>query len=121
MKSAFGTTLNDVVMAVSGSALRRYLEGKGALPSEPLKAMVPVSVRSESQKRDYTNRVTQVVAELATELADPVAAAAPDPQRDEVGQAHAAGDARGAAHRLDRGARRPRCSRRRRGSPRARR
>jgi diacylglycerol O-acyltransferase / wax synthase len=73
VKSAFGTTLNDVVMAVSGSALRRYLEGKGVLPNEPLKAMVPVSVRSESQKHEYTNRVTQVVAELATELADPVA------------------------------------------------
>ncbi|HKA15339.1 MAG TPA: wax ester/triacylglycerol synthase family O-acyltransferase, partial [Myxococcota bacterium] len=73
VKIAFGTTLNDVVMAVSGSALRRYLEGKRALPSEPLKAMVPVSVRSESQKRDYTNRVTQVVAELATELPDPAA------------------------------------------------
>ena len=72
VKTAFGTTLNDVVMAVSGSALRRYLESKRALPSEPLKAMVPVSVRAESEKHDYTNRVTQVVAELATEIADPV-------------------------------------------------
>jgi diacylglycerol O-acyltransferase / wax synthase len=73
VKSAFDTTLNDVVMAVTGSALRRYLEDKDALPSEPLKAMVPVSVRSESQKQEYTNRVTQVVSELATEIADPVA------------------------------------------------
>ena len=73
VKGAFGTTLNDVVMAVTGSALRRYLQDKDALPSEPLKAMVPVSVRSESQKQEYTNRVTQVVSELATEIADPVA------------------------------------------------
>jgi WS/DGAT/MGAT family acyltransferase len=73
VKGAFETTLNDVVMAVTGSALRRYLEDKDALPSEPLKAMVPVSVRSESQKQEYTNRVTQVVSELATEIADPVA------------------------------------------------
>jgi WS/DGAT/MGAT family acyltransferase len=73
VKDAFGTTLNDVVMAVSGSVLRRYLEDQKALPTEPLKAMVPVSVRSESQMHDYTNRVTQVVAELATEIADPVA------------------------------------------------
>jgi diacylglycerol O-acyltransferase / wax synthase len=73
VKNAFGTTLNDAVMAVSGSALRRYLEDRGALPDEPLKAMVPVSVRAESEKRDYTNRVTQVVADLATELVDPVA------------------------------------------------
>ncbi len=73
VKKAFGTTLNDAVMAVSGSALRRYLEDRGALPAEPLKAMVPVSVRTESQKQEFTNRVTQVVAELATEIADPVA------------------------------------------------
>jgi len=72
VKSAFGTTLNDAVMAVSGSALRRYLEERGALPSEPLKAMVPVSVRTESQRHEFTNRVTQVVSELATEVADPV-------------------------------------------------
>ncbi len=72
VKDAFGTTLNDVVMAVSGSALRRYLESKNALPNEPLKAMVPVSVRSESQKQEFTNRVTQVISELATEIADPV-------------------------------------------------
>jgi WS/DGAT/MGAT family acyltransferase len=73
VKSAFGTTLNDAVMAVSGSALRRYLEDRGALPAEPLKAMVPVSVRTDSQKHEFTNRVTQVVSELATEIADPVA------------------------------------------------
>jgi WS/DGAT/MGAT family acyltransferase len=73
VKSSFGTTLNDAVMAVSGSALRRYLEDRGALPSEPLKAMVPVSVRTDAQKQEFTNRVTQVVAELASEIADPVA------------------------------------------------
>ena len=36
MKSVFGTTLNDVVMAASAGALRRYLRAKGALPDEPL-------------------------------------------------------------------------------------
>ena len=72
VKKAFGSTLNDVVMAVSGSALRRYLIEKNALPDEPLKAMVPVSVRTEAQKHEYTNRVTQVVSELATDIEDPV-------------------------------------------------
>ena len=71
VKTAFGTTLNDVVMAVTGSALRRYLEDKGALPSEPLKAMVPVSVRSETEKATYSNRVTAVLADLATDVEDP--------------------------------------------------
>jgi len=72
IKNAFGTTLNDVVMAVTGSALRRYLELHGELPVDPLKAMVPVSVRTESQKNEYTNRVTSIIAELATDEKDPV-------------------------------------------------
>jgi WS/DGAT/MGAT family acyltransferase len=73
VKSAFGTTLNDVVMAISAAALRRYLESKDALPDTPLVAMVPVSVRSAEQKREFTNRVTMVLAELATDEEDPVA------------------------------------------------
>ena len=72
MKRAFGTTLNDVVMAVTGAALRRYLESHNELPADPLKAMVPVSVRTKAQASDYTNRVTSVVAELATDEKDPV-------------------------------------------------
>jgi len=73
VKSAFGTTLNDVVMALSSSALRRYLLDKNALPDAPLVAMVPVSVRSTDQKHEFTNRVTSILAELATDEADPLA------------------------------------------------
>src|ERR1700682_4811950 len=46
IKRAFGVTVNDVVMALCGSALRRYLIEHDALPSGPLIAMVPVSIRS---------------------------------------------------------------------------
>ena len=73
VKSAFGTTLNDVVMAISAAALRRYLLDHGELPDAPLIAMVPVSVRSEAQKHEFTNRVTSILAELATDEEDPVA------------------------------------------------
>ncbi len=72
VKQAFGTTLNDVVMAVTGAALRRYLESHDDLPEEALKAMVPVSVRQESEAEVYSNRVASVVAELATDEKDPV-------------------------------------------------
>lgn len=71
VKSAFGVTVNDVVMALCAGALRRYLVDHDALPADPLIAMVPVSVR-EAGDTEYTNRVTGVVCSLHTDRADPV-------------------------------------------------
>ncbi len=73
VKSRLGVTLNDVVMAVSGAALRSYLQERGELPVDPLIAMIPVSVRNESEKNEYANRVTSILGELATDEADPIA------------------------------------------------
>lgn len=72
VKRALGVTLNDVVMGVSSAALRNYLLERGELPEGPLIAMVPVSVRSESEKNQYANRVTSILGELATDEADPI-------------------------------------------------
>jgi diacylglycerol O-acyltransferase len=72
IKNALGVTLNDVVMAVCAGALRRYLEAHDALPSEPLVAMVPVSIRSGDETDKWTNRVSGLVARLPTDVDDPV-------------------------------------------------
>lgn len=73
IKDAFGTTFNDVVLAVAGGALRRYLEGRSELPDKSLLATVPVSVRTEEQKAVVgTNRVSAMFSTLATDVADPV-------------------------------------------------
>ena len=42
---ALNATVNDVVLSMSGGALRRYLLDHDALPEEPLTAMTPVSFR----------------------------------------------------------------------------
>ena len=42
IKKATGTTVNDVVLAVSGGALRAYLDERGELPESSLLATVPV-------------------------------------------------------------------------------
>ena len=73
VKEAFGTTINDVVMALCSGALRRYLQARGELPSDPLIAMVPVSLRTGDAADPFSNRVSGVFAPLATNLADPVA------------------------------------------------
>lgn len=67
-----GATVNDVVLAISGGALRRYLEGRGELPESSLLASVPVSVHGTSTKSSGTNKVSSLFAKLGTDIADPV-------------------------------------------------
>lgn len=65
-----GSSVNDVVLAVVGGALRRHLGGD--LPAAPLVAMVPLSVRRKGDRGAGGNRVTTMSISLATDLAAPV-------------------------------------------------
>jgi WS/DGAT/MGAT family acyltransferase len=67
-----GVTVNDVVLALASGALRRYLARHGGAPARPLVAAMPVSLRAAGDQ-DYTTRATMVLANLATDLADPLA------------------------------------------------
>lgn len=71
IKQAAGSTLNDVVMSVCSGALRRYLLRKGVLPEQSLTAMVPVSVRTGQEQELYSNHVSSMLSELATDTPDP--------------------------------------------------
>ena len=72
IRRAFGCTFNDVVMALCSGTLRRYLQAHDCLPTEPLIAMVPVSVRTGAEEDTFQNRVSGLLADLATNEADPV-------------------------------------------------
>jgi WS/DGAT/MGAT family acyltransferase len=72
IRRAFGCTFNDVVMAVCSGTLRRYLDKHDCLPEESLIAMVPVSVRTGSEDDSYQNRVSALLADLATNEPDPL-------------------------------------------------
>ncbi len=71
VKNAFGMTVNDVVMALTATALRRWLLDHDALPATPLVAAVPVSIRTEDERGEGGNQVSVMLAELPTHLADP--------------------------------------------------
>jgi diacylglycerol O-acyltransferase / wax synthase len=73
VRKTFAVTINDVVLALSATALRRYLEDTNDLPTDPLIAMVPVSIRSGTESDAYSNRVSVVLSSLHTDLADPLA------------------------------------------------
>ena len=71
-KAVEGATVNDVALAVLGGALRAYLEAAGELPEASLRAMTPVSVRTEAEKSALGNQVSAMVVSLSTDVADPV-------------------------------------------------
>ncbi|VBA57283.1 WS/DGAT/MGAT family O-acyltransferase [Mycobacterium attenuatum] len=72
LKDATGSTVNDIVMAICAGGLREYLLAHDTLPDRPLRAMVPVSIRTGDEADPWTNRVSAIVAELPTDCADPV-------------------------------------------------
>jgi diacylglycerol O-acyltransferase len=72
IKNATGTTVNDVVLAVAGGALRSYLLDRDELPSSSLLATVPVSVRSSSKRTTGANKVSALFAKLGTDTEDPL-------------------------------------------------
>ena len=67
-----GATVNDVVLALSGGALRRYLQDRGELPDTSLLASVPVSVRNESTRTGGRNKVSTIFCRLGTDVEDPL-------------------------------------------------
>jgi WS/DGAT/MGAT family acyltransferase len=72
IKDAAGVSLNDVVLAACTGALRRFLQSRGeAVDGLMLRALVPVSVRSEDERGHLGNRVSMMTAELPVGLADP--------------------------------------------------
>ena len=74
VKDARGVTVNDVVLAVCGGALRHYLEERGELPDRTLTASVPVGVTTpDGDAASVLGNTTSVFgATLATDVADPL-------------------------------------------------
>jgi diacylglycerol O-acyltransferase / wax synthase len=65
-----GATVNDMVLAMSAGALRRYLLDHDALPDEPLVAMVPVSLKTRGADDSAGNAVGAILCSLGTHLDD---------------------------------------------------
>ncbi|MEE4191460.1 MAG: wax ester/triacylglycerol synthase family O-acyltransferase [Halieaceae bacterium] len=65
-----GATINDVLLAVCGGALRKYLKGVSALPADSLEAGVPVSIKASSEEEG--NRVGFIIAQLFTDEPRPL-------------------------------------------------
>lgn len=69
-----GSTINDVILAVCGGGLRRYLQHHGELPDDSLVAWVPINARGRPKANgdDPGNHVTSMTTLIYTNIEDPV-------------------------------------------------
>ncbi|MGH8443065.1 MAG: WS/DGAT/MGAT family O-acyltransferase, partial [Nevskiaceae bacterium] len=63
-------TLNDVVLWLCGTALRRFLKEAHQLPGRPMTAGIPVNVRP-ADDQGHGTAISFIMASLGTDIADP--------------------------------------------------
>lgn len=72
-KKVEGATVNDVVLATCGGALRRYLDHHGELPDESVVAVAPVNLRAKSGTAKVPgNQVSAMSVPIRSDIADPL-------------------------------------------------
>ena len=67
-----GCTINDVVLAICGGGLQKYLLRHGELPEESLVAWVPINARRDSGSGNSGNHLTSMTVPIFTDIDDPV-------------------------------------------------
>lgn len=73
IKNHYGTTVNDVVLAIVTGSLRNWLINRGVEVDElELRALVPVSVRAEDEHGTLGNRLAAMRGPLPVYEEDPV-------------------------------------------------
>jgi WS/DGAT/MGAT family acyltransferase len=73
VKNTFGGTVNDVVLAVVAGALRSFLISRGRrTEGVEMRALVPVSVRTEDQHDGGGNRIVAMRGPLPVYISDPL-------------------------------------------------
>ncbi len=73
VRTAHGTTVNDVVLAATTISLRDYLLERDALPSAPLVASVPTAGASSGRRQSdgYGNHTSNLMVSLPVHVDDP--------------------------------------------------
>lgn len=71
-KAVPGATVNDVLLAICGGALRRWLLRNNELPDESLVAMVPINTRSKDTIDVSGNQISTLFLPVGTDIQHPL-------------------------------------------------
>jgi WS/DGAT/MGAT family acyltransferase len=72
VRSAFGGTVNDVVLTAIAGGFRALLAEREEDTQRNVRTLVPVSVRSGAERGEYNNRVSAIFANLPVAIEHPV-------------------------------------------------
>src|SRR4051812_32953655 len=72
VRAAHGGTVNDVILATVAGALRTWLTERGEPPMADMRAMVPVSMRTQDGRGTFGNQVSAVFCPLPVTEASPL-------------------------------------------------
>jgi diacylglycerol O-acyltransferase / wax synthase len=73
IRTAFGGTINDVVLTMLSEGAARYVRDHHAQPGAPFRIGCPVNVRHDDENGALGNRVSMMFPEMPAEPMDPVA------------------------------------------------
>src|SRR5271165_745792 len=72
IRASFGGTMNDVVLTVITSTVRRYVQRHGVnLRGRQLRLVVPINIRGDGDLSELGNRITFLPVNVPLDVADP--------------------------------------------------
>lgn len=72
LRKIMDVSINDIILAICSGAIRRYLQEREKLPSQPLIANVPISIRVKGEKQEIGNKISNMLVQIATHIEDPI-------------------------------------------------
>ena len=72
LRKIMGVSVNDIILAICAGAIRKYLEEREQLPSQPLVANVPISIRVKNEKQEMNNQISNMLVRIATHIKNPI-------------------------------------------------
>tara|TARA_R110002153_G_scaffold229514_1_gene382630 strand:+ start:3127 stop:4962 length:1836 start_codon:yes stop_codon:yes gene_type:complete len=72
LRKIMDVSINDLILAICTGAIRRYLEEREKLPTQPLVANVPISIRVKGEAQKMNNQISNMFVKIATHIKNPL-------------------------------------------------